>query len=203
MSLSKLSELSRLLLIVDRFYAEENAIAAYGWDFQKQKLQPPDSGDGLARFLCAELSDTFDEGQNQVEQVLTGVSYIEKVIKELQNLIHGMEDYTVNLIVHEFIGWMVSSKRKTFSEGLLKSWIDVHPTDQVRDLEDRVKKRMLELLPSGTELTADNITAMTQTLDKSLEVGIGLEEILKEEVVKEAAPEASKAPEPPAPPATS
>lgn len=203
MSLSKLSELSRLLLIVDRFYAEENAIAAYGWDFKKQKLQPPDSGDGLARFLCAELSDTFDEGQNQIEQVLTGVSYIEKVIKELQNLIHGMEDYTVNLIVHEFIGWMVSSKRKTFSEGLLKSWIDVHPTDQVRDLEDRVKKRMLELLPSGTELTADNISAMNQALDKSLEVGIGLEEILKEEVPKEAAPAEAKAPEPPAPPATS
>lgn len=203
MSLSKLSELSRLLLIADRFYAEENGIATYGWDFKKQKLQPPDSGDGLARFLCAELSDTFDEGQNQIEQVLTGVSYIEKVIKELQLMIQGMEDYTVDLIVHEFIGWMVTSKRKTFSEGLLKSWIDVHPTDQVRDLEDRVKKRMLELLPSGTELTADNIIAMNQILDKALALGVGLEEILKEEVVKEAAPPEAKVAEPPAPPATS
>lgn len=181
MSSTNTASLNQLLLVVNRHYADPGTIAQYGWDFAKEKLQPADSGDSLARFVCAELSDVHDETMSPAEQLISGASYIEKAVKELNELRTQMEKFAVNLVVLEFLVWLKNSKRTAFSEGLVQSWLDVHPLQEVQTIGWAVKERVLDHIKIDEPLTPEILAALVTKAEEQVSLKADLEELMKPE----------------------
>lgn len=195
-STKPLSSLSRLLLVVNRHYADPGTISQYGWDFEKDKLQPADSGDGLARFICAELSDVHDaDDTSDAENLIVGASYIEKAVKELETVRQQMELFATRLLALDFLVWLKESKRTVFTESLVQSWLDVHPLDAARDIAEYIKAEVVSSIGDHKTLTAENMAEIIAKVQET----VNLERDLAE-IVADAQPEPPAAP--PAPPTT-
>lgn len=64
------------------------------WDPKKQRVKqnPVNGGDTLAKFIAAELKDTFDPDAPEANQVETAVAALQRAVDELQGVISALEN---------------------------------------------------------------------------------------------------------------
>lgn len=82
-------ELIELMNLANKGYGD-GMVAEYYDPVTGEFKANPDGGDKLAEFVAAELGDCFEDEAGDT-QLIDAVDYMEKAIKDLQNVIDALE----------------------------------------------------------------------------------------------------------------
>lgn len=142
-------ELASLMRLLDQGYSPVGAIADYGWDFEHNTPKPAGQGDDLARFVCVEAQESYDPAASSLAQIQQLHANLSQAAEELSRAAEAVHVAMVKYIAVEFWTWFRRSGRKGYSEGLFRSWCDVHAEQIVRDLQSMVLFYLVKCIPAG------------------------------------------------------
>ncbi len=124
--------LPQLMGILNLCYSE--SLLPY-FDSDGQLKPEATKQDMLAAAVITEVGAAFDPEAHHVDQVAEAWVVVMGLQDIMQATAERLRGLLVKWVVLDFVGWLHKSGRQHFSTALFRSWIDVHPSDRVREMQ--------------------------------------------------------------------
>lgn len=131
-----------------------------------QKCIPASPAGGFVADLTQKILEKPGEinpDGSELEIASEASAQLTEVRQELELTLDNIETRMVWLIIREFLDWLILSRRTSYTHNVLRSWIEIHPLEAVRELGDDV----MTTVAAGTPLKFDShikVLGITQTM---------------------------------------